>query len=225
MRAQQRRFIPYKSGLLTWRHHGCSEGSREIARRFAPTTLARGSCGARHGAVLQTPPSSGRRCAIQIKPPERIPISLAVAKGRLSASQPFLLPCEWSQCARPDLDKIAHSSSRAAHRRCVRMLHPLPKNVFSSRHVSTLAITTHPPRCCEDHARLVADKPCEWQRAKRSPAGYADYGAIAIAILGRRPPGFFWLFAIRELVSNKPCVILAASWWVSGDGQCRDETR
>ena len=50
--------------------------------------------------------------------------------------------------------------------------------------------------------------------------------AIAIAIIGRRPPGFFWLFAIRELVSNKPCVILAASWWVSGeggliaDGQC-----
>ena len=39
------------------------------------------------------------------------------------------------------------------------------------------------------------------------------------------PPGFFWLFAIRELVSNKPCVILAASWWVSGDGKCRDETR
>ena len=49
--------------------------------------------------------------------------------------------------------------------------------------------------------------------------------AIAIAILGRRPPGFFWLFAIGELVSNKPCVILAASWWVSGEGQCRDETR
>ena len=42
------------------------------------------------------------------------------------------------------------------------------------------------------------------------------------SIMGRRPPGFFWLFAIRELVSNKPCVILAASWWVSGDGQCRD---
>ena len=42
---------------------------------------------------------------------------------------------------------------------------------------------------------------------------------------GAPPPGFFWLFAIRELVSNKPCVILAASWWMSGDGQCRDETR
>ena len=56
-------------------------------------------------------------------------------------------------------------------------------------------------------------------------AWLADYGAIAIAIMGRRPPGFFWLFAIRELVSNKPCVILAASWWVSGDGLCRDETR
>ena len=38
-------------------------------------------------------------------------------------------------------------------------------------------------------------------------------------------PGFFWLFAIGELVSNKPCAILAASWSVSGDGQCRDETR
>ena len=33
-----------------------------------------------------------------------------------------------------------------------------------------------------------------------------------IAIMGRRPPGFFWLFAIGELVSNKPCAILAASW-------------
>ena len=46
---------------------------------------------------------------------------------------------------------------------------------------------------------------------------------IAIAILGRWPPGFFLLFAIGELVSNKPCVILAASWWLSSDGQCRDE--
>ena len=47
--------------------------------------------------------------------------------------------------------------------------------------------------------------------------------AIFLMILGRWPPGFFWLFAIGELVSNKPCVILAASWWVSGEGQCRDE--
>jgi hypothetical protein len=38
------------------------------------------------------------------------------------------------------------------------MLHPLPKNVYSLRLVSTLVITTHPPRCCEDRARLVADK-------------------------------------------------------------------
>ena len=35
---------------------------------------------------------------------------------------------------------------------------PLPKNVYSSRLVSTLAFTTHPPRCCEDHVRLDADK-------------------------------------------------------------------
>ena len=26
-------------------------------------------------------------------------------------------------------------------------------------------------------------------------------------------PGFFWLLAIGELVSNKPCAILAASRW------------
>ena len=44
------------------------------------------------------------------------------------------------------------------HRKCVRMLDPLLKIVFSSRLVSTLAITTHAPRCCEDCARLVADK-------------------------------------------------------------------
>ena len=64
-------------------------------------------------------------------------------------------------------------------------------------------------------------------RATGTPnlATWAVCPAIAIAIMGRRPPGFFWLFAIRELVSNKPCVILAASWWVSGDGQCQDETR
>ena len=35
---------------------------------------------------------------------------------------------------------------------------------------------------------------------------------------GAPPPGFFWLFAIRELVSNKPCVnrdprsILVGEW-------------
>ena len=34
-------------------------------------------------------------------------------------------------------------------------------------------------------------------------------------------PGIFRLFAIGELVGYKPCAILAASWWVSGDGQCR----
>ena len=55
-------------------------------------------------------------------------------------------------------------------------------------------------------------------------AGRAAVRPIArnIAIMGRRPPGFFWLFAIGELVSNKPCAILAASWIVSGDGQCRE---
>jgi hypothetical protein len=101
------------------------------------------------------------------------------------------------------------------------MVYPLPKNVFSLRLVSTLAITTHPPRCCEDRARLVADKLANGKEPKEARGGCA----IAKANLRRREPGFFWLFAIGELVSNKPCAILAASWWVSGDGQCRDETQ
>ena len=42
---------------------------------------------------------------------------------------------------------------------------------------------------------------------------------------GAPPPGIFRLVAIGELVGYKPCAILAASWWVSGDGQCRDETQ
>ena len=48
------------------------------------------------------------------------------------------------------------------------------------------------------------------------------------SIMGRRQPGFFWLFAMLasfQLVSKKPCAIIAASWWVSGDGQCRDESQ
>ena len=56
-------------------------------------------------------------------------------------------------------------------------------------------------------------------RARVRPAPHNRYRD------GAPPPGFFWLFAIGELVSNKPCAILAASWSVSGDGQCRDETR
>ena len=101
------------------------------------------------------------------------------------------------------------------------MLHPLPKNVYSLRLVTTLTITTHPPRSCEDRARLVADKLANGKEPKDARRGCA----IAIAIMRRRSPGIFRLFAIGELVGYKPCAILAASWWVSGDGQCRDETQ
>ena len=63
------------------------------------------------------------------------------------------------------------------------MLHPFPKNVYSSRLVSTLTFTTHPPRCCEDHARLVADKLANGKEPKEARQGCA----IAIAInMGRR---------------------------------------
>jgi hypothetical protein len=62
------------------------------------------------------------------------------------------------------------------------MLHPLLKNVFSSRLVSTLAITTHAPRCCEDCARLVADKLANGKEPKEGRQGCA----IAIAIMGYR---------------------------------------
>jgi len=101
------------------------------------------------------------------------------------------------------------------------MLYPLPKNVYSLCLVSTLAITTHPPRCCEDRARLVADKLANGKEPKdaQRPAPHDRYHD------GAPPPGIFWLFTIGELVGYKPCAILAASWWVSGDGQCRDETQ
>ena len=59
------------------------------------------------------------------------------------------------------------------------MLHPLPKNIYSLRLVSTLAITTHPPRCCEDRARLVADKLANGKEPKDARRGCA----IAIAIV------------------------------------------
>ena len=64
------------------------------------------------------------------------------------------------------------------------MLHQLPKNVFSSRLVSTLAITTHPApapkRCCEDLTRkaFVADKLANGKEPKEARQGCA----IAIAI-------------------------------------------
>ena len=56
-----------------------------------------------------------------------------------------------------------------------------------------------------------------------SAIAVAGFWGAARWALGGWPPGFFWLFAIGELVSNKPCVILAAFRWVSGEGQCRDK--
>jgi hypothetical protein len=62
------------------------------------------------------------------------------------------------------------------------MLHPLPKNVCSSRLVSTLAFTTHPPRCCEDHARLVAEKLANGKEPKEArredQSGHAPDDAV-----------------------------------------------
>ena len=78
------------------------------------------------------------------------------------------------------------------------MLHPLLKNVFSSRLVSTLAITTHAPRCCEDCARLVADKLANGKEPKEAREGCASMPAIAIAIMGRRPPGDNWSIISRS---------------------------
>ena len=84
------------------------------------------------------------------------------------------------------------------------MLYPLPKNVYSLCLVSTLAITTHPPRCCEDRARLVADKLANGNEPKDARRGCA----IAIAIMRRRSPGIFRLFAIGELDGDKHCAIM-----------------
>jgi len=48
---------------------------------------------------------------------------------------------------------------------------------------------------------------------------------IAIAMAHPRRASFGSLPLASFVVSYKPCAILAASWWVSGDGQCRDETQ
>jgi hypothetical protein len=67
------------------------------------------------------------------------------------------------------------------------MLYPLPKNVYSLCLVSTLVITTHPPRCCEVRARLVADKLANGKEPKDARRGCA----IAIAIVRRWSLGIF----------------------------------
>ena len=69
------------------------------------------------------------------------------------------------------------------------MLHPLPKNVYSSRLVSTLAITTHPD---QDAARITQGLLLTSSRVaksqKRSPAACAPY--IAMAHPRIRDPNF-----------------------------------
>ena len=54
---------------------------------------------------------------------------------------------------------------------------------------------------------LVVDVAFNTTRKSPDPSRAVQHNAFDD---GAPPPGFFWLFAIRELVSNKPCVILAA---------------
>jgi hypothetical protein len=56
------------------------------------------------------------------------------------------------------------------------------------------------------------------KKKKKMPGDQRLTIAIARASFGSLPLASF-------VVSYKPCAILAASWWVSGDGQCRDETQ
>ena len=83
------------------------------------------------------------------------------------------------------------------------MVHPLPNNLYmySLRLVSTLAITTH-PRCCEDCARLVADKVANGKEPKeaRRPAPHI----IAIATW-RSPDLEHWTVHIIIYNAMKPC--------------------
>ena len=171
----------------------------------------------RHGAAARTRPlQGGRVCAhvdttatfptgsLKRQTPRAAQVSIF---GPETALCPFAQPFECPSAllvvtreppraqilTRSRVHDVETCSRVAAHRRCVRMLQPLPKNVFSSRLVLTLAITTHPPRCCVDHATgllLGQARQCaEWLRRakspKRSPAGVApskrhrdsDYGA------------------------------------------------
>ena len=73
------------------------------------------------------------------------------------------------------------------------MWHPLPKNVHSLRLVSTHwpSPLTHQD-AASDRARLVADKLAIGKEPKEAWRGTGC--AIAIAIMGRRQPGFFRLW-------------------------------
>jgi hypothetical protein len=87
------------------------------------------------------------------------------------------------------------------------MLHSLPKNVYSLRLVLTWRHHSPRPRCCEDRATVFADKRANGEEPKDTwrPAPHNRYRD------GAPPPGIFWLFAVGELVCDKPCAILAAS--------------
>ena len=141
-----------------------------------------------HGSGLRAP-ASGLVITLHSQPsPVRINIEVcAPQKSSNPSFDRFSLSmastgCRHGATARPDLDKIDQFVALRPHRKCVRMLHPLLKNVFSSRLVSTLAITTHAPRCCEDCARLVADTLATGKEPKEARRGCA----IAKAIMGRR---------------------------------------
>jgi hypothetical protein len=84
------------------------------------------------------------------------------------------------------------------------MLHPLPKNVYSLCLVSTLGITTHPPRCCEDRARLVADKLANGKEPKDARRGCAIARRTGDAATRLRPQGgsSIWSEAEREAAAR-----------------------
>ena len=91
------------------------------------------------------------------------------------------------------------------------MLHPLPKNVFSSRLVSTLAITTHPPRCCVDHARLVADKLANGKEPKEAPKNPTTTYILPQALLG-----YVDIYLCRYHNSTQPITSDLNGWYMHG---------
>ena len=86
----------------------------------------------------------------------------------------------------------------------------------------------HPPRA--HRSRLKIDSWSSYGRAAKASRARRCVRSMMHPLVRlqlyesqrHRQPGLFWLFAIDELVSDKPERSGPAIWRLSGDGQCRE---
>jgi len=155
---------------------------------------------------------------------------LAAVECLLPSRSLTLLPCEHPSCA----PLIAHVQP-CAHPNCACTIatlnhswHTRCRVRFETRLLSAVKLTQHVrTRCGSSLSPLIdivqpspaAGRGWHVLHTTTTCGAISDGSAPATHVSPRAPPpGIFRLFAIGELVGYKPCAILAASWWVSGDG-------